>query len=761
MKKVFWNLTMAAALLFTAGSTFVSCSGNDDDDNGVVNPEEPDSPDTPEKGAPFIIHADMDLPTPIEAYNMEAPGSERGVQVKVEEVTANNVKFTCVPGASARSYRIDIYPVATLYDNMFSDHYNEIVNEGRKLTTEETASYIEEKLFAAGGTGGYIISESTESNYADGQEYDWANSNFKQFEFYPDCEYVIVAQGCNDEEGVQTADMSICYFRTKPLESAKEYSLKFDLLMGWQAYGVRVTTQAPYYFVYTMMKDVYEQYINTFGEDLFRDMLRYFMTATPSADYPEVSWPIWADRSAELVVVGAAADENYVMGDLEVLTFTMVDIPSDAAPGTATFTLPEAETSPSVVNFHISMDANCSGIRYHWTTKDEYEKYTESDLQSLKAQIIDGGWYESNPNYKMDPDKLVPCGSAAEITSFQFGLNPDTEYVLMYSTINGYEQYSDLQTYSFKTKARFYDYYNWDWWPADFMMEASEIGTTSFSIAPMAEAQMDQIAVFYYMMVDMDYNVYDYENAALDIINSQDSYLQCMLDKDESNQKITFTGLEPGKDYKVVYVAECWNGDLTFPGEVTVHTNEAAVGGENPSISISASVQGEGDAKEFVGTFSYNEDVAKFRYETLEDDCTATTYADAVEYWKTHVLGEGGIEATAGDTWARAHVQVKYFQKRIVIVAVGIGADKDGNEVFSDPALAYYDVATGKIQTVSDIYPDAPKTSGSTKNMKVLSGKSKTISRTNGEVKMAAAKTVKTIVKAPAPEYHKGGMNLK
>ena len=52
----------------------------------------------------------------INATEGDFNASENGVSIKIANVQLNNVVFTLMPGESIRSYRVDIYPKALLYN---------------------------------------------------------------------------------------------------------------------------------------------------------------------------------------------------------------------------------------------------------------------------------------------------------------------------------------------------------------------------------------------------------------------------------------------------------------------------------------------------------------------------------------------------------------------------------------------------------------------------------------------------------------------
>ncbi|MBR0337045.1 MAG: hypothetical protein IIX22_01350 [Ruminococcus sp.] len=49
-------------------------------------------------------------------YDREVVASEDGVSVEVTDLTETNFTFVCRPGENVASYRVDVYPLAILYN---------------------------------------------------------------------------------------------------------------------------------------------------------------------------------------------------------------------------------------------------------------------------------------------------------------------------------------------------------------------------------------------------------------------------------------------------------------------------------------------------------------------------------------------------------------------------------------------------------------------------------------------------------------------
>ena len=122
MKKYF-SFLLLLGMLVAVSPIFSGCS---DDNTETPQPEPEPTPDVP------------DNPTPIQWDEMEAKAGERGVGIKVTNLSENDFSFELTPGANVQSYRMDVYPVSRMY--------NYLLEEGGKGAD---ADKIEELVLAA------------------------------------------------------------------------------------------------------------------------------------------------------------------------------------------------------------------------------------------------------------------------------------------------------------------------------------------------------------------------------------------------------------------------------------------------------------------------------------------------------------------------------------------------------------------------------------------------------------------------------------
>ena len=89
-------------------------------------PEQPDVPywDMVADADTIQIVGEYPVPhpeIPMLIYQNEVKASPDGVSVEVTDLTETNFVFTCRPGANVASYRLDVYPLAILYNYMLEE----------------------------------------------------------------------------------------------------------------------------------------------------------------------------------------------------------------------------------------------------------------------------------------------------------------------------------------------------------------------------------------------------------------------------------------------------------------------------------------------------------------------------------------------------------------------------------------------------------------------------------------------------------------
>ena len=129
-----------------------SCQGKGNDVGG----------DTPGTNSGFY-----EFPLNVQEDGFEA--KDNGVSINVSAIKENNIIFNLIPGAAIKSYRVDVYPKAMLY--------NLLLNEG---CVEGTTAMCEDKiiqLLQNASTSGATVFNSQFDDFSE-KEFDWANSEY-------------------------------------------------------------------------------------------------------------------------------------------------------------------------------------------------------------------------------------------------------------------------------------------------------------------------------------------------------------------------------------------------------------------------------------------------------------------------------------------------------------------------------------------------------------------------------------------------------
>ena len=185
MKNLFRILMLAASAVL-----MMACQGK--------GPDEGNKPESPY----------YEFPLTWEEEGFQA--GDNGVTINVSAVEEQNIVFNLVPGSKVKSYRLDVYPKAMLY--------NLLLNEGCVMTPAENCEdKVIQLLVNSTGSGAYIFNDSDE-DFATGKEFDWMNTEYAQAQIVPDCEYFILAVGCYDSEGNNPAALSIAHVTTPAKE---------------------------------------------------------------------------------------------------------------------------------------------------------------------------------------------------------------------------------------------------------------------------------------------------------------------------------------------------------------------------------------------------------------------------------------------------------------------------------------------------------------------------------------------------------------
>lgn len=734
--KRFYSILLIFALLVGA-ATLYSCQeqpagGGQTEVPGGGNEGGGETPTPePELGGPEPIdHSNVPTPIVWGVDKAEPVVASDGVAIQVMAKENRNIKFACRPGLRAKSFRLDVYPLSVLF-NALMERMN---TENMPLTTPATQVQIEgwirEFMFAEGGNAGYIFSEDSEVNY-NNMVFDWANSEYMQVDIVPDCEYVIVAVACADVEGSasEQLEMTLCYVRTPSGELVGEPGVGIDVQTWTDRFVVTFTPDDDchyFYYLYSMEADLLP-YINHYGEQLYRDYMRSHMVGAEISrddlDYHRLGlsgFPVGVDTTFMVTAIGTDVYGTPAKKHSSQ-TFKLKEVPESAAAPAVDVTIDLDHVGSNMAWFSADMSANTRAMFYRMYTAEEaasIKSASEQQQFELVNDLLYQGYGLSNPNYKYDMATEDLSQSKAGVgTDRYMNLAPNTEYVMVYTAVNPYQEAMPLKfSEPFKTDALTTDK------PAESKVDLnlSLVATSFTNVKFEFTYNFENTAIYYFRFVNPESTLPEEDGLAEDA--SREEKLAFLLGVDEmlgapvanvweadkGNMDDYTMVLEQGTTYKVAYVGEDWNGVVGEVKFVSI-TTPTLVGGLNPEGKITLTTNDEGapifefsivkEAAGFKYLVAYEEPEAMLRYLGLDP------YSEFVKGWTWYITDCGltakGMLSTTIDIRKNALVG---NEKRCLALMMAIGTDAVGGEVYGDLEHLIYE--NGVARTLESYYPD-------------------------------------------------------
>lgn len=669
MRKKFMNWLCVTTLVVAGAMSSVSCSDSEttSGEGGTVAPDSV---------------AKTEIPTPINWSEDEAKGGDRGVTIKITDKTPTDFKFECIPGKEVKSYRMDVYPVARLYNYLYESGIN---GKGvEKIDTTAVNELIRKAIFTA-GSGGYIFSESTMgANFAD-NEFDWGNSIYNQAQLLPGAEYVVIAVGCSDTEGEQQADMTICHFKMPSEDLIGDPKVEIQTNVGYQSVAIHYEPNADCKYLYQFCadEDQIDAYQKAYGIDMYKTLLRTLTTAPidPTANDGSnldfsVNFGLNADATKLYKISALGLDENKTPGEFTEESFHLKAVPADAKAAECSITAEESAASAAKIK--ISMENSCHTIFYYLMPKSEYDGYKDN-MDGLRDVLANGGLGMHNANF----DK----GQAYTTTEVEWGLQPNTDYVIAYIGRNQYMQLTDVKASEFKTKAFSSN--------GSASMTLTETGSTRSAISLHFAYSGNPATVYWQYIMDPSLlekgNEEDLKQYLLGVDANMINYWAVNGAESEDN---TITGMDPGTKYYFAYMVEDWKGALS-PVKVLEANTKAIQAGEDPTMTISGFLNDK--KNNFIASYQIVKDVASYKYCMYDmPSTTGETLASYKQKLKDLCIEIG---MTSSDGMQQDYGSLP--DKDIVAMCVPYGA----NDKIGDVYAVFY--KGGKILTLDDLFPGA------------------------------------------------------
>lgn len=722
MKKFFSNLIFMALIVSASVNLMVSC---DEKNPTVVDPE----PDEFVSDADTIIIAgEYPVPhpdIPMTIYDKKVTASADGVSMEVTELTETNFKFVCRPGKNVASYRIDVYPLAILYNYMLEEG-------GLGASAQEVEQIIISHLFNTSGSGGYSIDQGSLGEDYFEMEYDWVNTAYAQQKIKPGCQYIIAVGACYDNSASEAAltDLKLLYVETPQKSLVGDPFVDVAVrttYVGAEIRNVPNKDAAGVYFYCTDASAI-DAYEDAFGTRLLRDFIRhgYIPNDPVPANEPEkLTYQIgpWSnvDPNHVFTAIAFACDANltpsrsYARQD-----FTLLEKPADREEAVLDYKISDV-LGASYLELDVTLGKECrngyhlilpmdhSSYDANYRPAREYIEGTDEMRIELRNKIAEAGYGIHNNNYSFDAATQQPNGSEYHTRWPEYsGLMPDTEYVIAFCGQNAFNEYTEIFfSEPFRTKARVLDR------PQDCKADASLTFTDITPSGARFVVKYDpaNTANVWFINVGMNDQLPPYSVPSA--TDSREVWLEWFFGAGEHSmymnqwwrapsgeESFAYAGFDPRSTYKYAYVAEDLDG-IVSEVMFAEYTTGGMEPGPNPVVEVVPTYNSENGTWSVM--FNSISDVETFKY-LVQCDAENALYLSelpsvpggesgpsglrAFEFYN-HWLNKvgdpnyGGLTASSGYLGSPVVTDVKNAGMTHLAACVAFGQNEDGTQAIS------------------------------------------------------------------------------
>ena len=744
MKKVI-NLLLVGLLTFG----FMACEEKQPENQEGDEPEIPVDPGTGEENENQVEFPYFEE-FPIECGNLIAEGSEVGVTIEVTKIEDQNFVFELRPGPLVQSFKMDVYPLAQLYNNLLNDRTFGNLSSSESWEVNER---IREYLFNESGSGGYAfsINDFEDSDDFLQIEFDWMNSPYAAASAVaiPDCDYVIAVVASTEESisSVTQEDLTLCYVHTTSQPLIGDPQVEIEVNTGYTAFGVQhylnADAAAVYFFGY--LTSEIDAYIDAFGDTMFRDFMRTRVTSpsipndpnNPESLYYSVSYGEGADASIMSTTCAVAVDENltpqegYARRD-----FHLEEIPENLPEAELSIDILEERVAAAYVEFDVNFTKDCQTLFYNVFPESylaEVNAMSDKDKRSLARYIRDFGYGCHNPNFAWDADAGQATGSSAvvrldAVSAFaamdvaNVPIMPGNSYVVIYVGRNGAQQLTGLNiSETFTTDERNLTSPD-ECKVKDLKLVLDNAGRTQFRGTITYDPSTVSMVYCQYMTAD--------NNPGLDENSSWSEWIDFILGAGTSSMMVnawtteasgrdglTWTGMNPDTEYTVFMCAEDFDGNISPMHFATIKTSEIQVG-PDPTVNMEL-VASKYDQYDWTVTYKIDHDVEYFLYCYTENPADLSAFMPGInkghmnnikdsgysyEEWVNGIYEwvAGGFEENGGGMRAESDTSQDFAGDQTVIAAcIAVGRDDDGSPVYK---LYHLICKNGKAQTLEEIF---------------------------------------------------------
>ena len=759
MKKTL-NFLLAGLLAFA----FVACEQpeqlpEDEQPETPVGPEDGGNDDAGNSSKPQQVEFPYIAEYPIECGTLLAEGSEVGVTIEVTKVEDQNFVFELRPGPMVQSFKLDVYPLAQLYNNLLNDK-----NAGNLNSSEswEINERIREYLFNESGSGGYALSIN-DSRFSDPDEFlqiefDWMNTPYAAASAIavPDCDFLIAVVASTEEEISKNTqeDLTLCYVHTTSQPLIGDPQVEIEVNAGYRAFGVQhhPNADAAGVYFFGFLTSEIDEYIDTFGDTLFRDFMRTLYTSPSYPNDPnnpnslyysvnygeEASHEIMSTTCAVAVDANLTPQEGYARRD-----FHLKEIPEDQPEAKTGFVIPEDRIAATYAEFQINFDKECKTVYYLFYTEDQVNAFnamTDKEKRQLMREIATvDGYGCHNPNFVWDEENEVAAGSAGsyyvENVYENMGFTPGETYWVIYTSRNGFGTLTPLELSEPFTMDEL-NLNNQANSKAQLNFYLDQPTRTSFRSN--IEFDPANVSVFRIQYMTPDFNPGFWIDAPqeqwVDFIYHPEKYIPGPEDPDFDPEqysgninlwptvktgvdRFTWTGMLPDTDYTIYLCAEDFDGNVSEVYFASIRTTEIQVG-PDPTVNM-AMMPSNNKPYDWTVTFEIDHDVEFYLYCLTKGTAELASFIpglttaslnnpkDSGIPYETWVEGiyewvAGGFDNTGGGMRTEGDTLLDWQGNETVIAAcIAVGRSESGDPVHK---LYHLICKDGKAQTLEEIF---------------------------------------------------------
>lgn len=636
MKRIFPNVSIVSFIMMSCVMMMWSCK--------EPIPESP----WPSEVAPsdtIYIEGEYQVPhplIPLAIYDTKVENTADGLSVEVTEVTENNFRFRCKPGPNVASYRVDVYPLAILYNFMLEEG-------GVGATAQEVEEIIVSHLFNTTGSGGFAFDEATHGEDYFDMEFDWANTSYAQQSIVPGAQYIIAVGACYDESASEAAltDVKLVYLETP--KKTVVGSPFVDISVYTTYVGARVTNtpnaDAKGVYYYCTDATAIDQYEDMFGTRLLRDFVRHgYVPNDPvdANDTENLTYQLgpWSNVDPEHVFTAIAfgCDANLTPSDSYARKdFTLEEKPEERADAVMTYELGNI-LGASYLELAVTLGKECrngyhlllpmdeSSYDGYYRPAREYIDGSDELRLELRDMIADAGFAIHNNNFSFDKESQQPSGSEFKTVWTEYAnIRPDTEYVVAYCGQNAFNEYTEIFfSEPFRTKPRVTDR------PEDCKANAvlSFTDITPSGARFVLKYDPDNTANVWFINVSMNDELPPYgvpgESDSREVWvdwffgpGDHQMYMNQWWRSPSGEDSFAYSGFEPRSKFRYAYVAEDLDGVLSEV-KFAEYTTGGQVPGPDPTVNLIPTYNEEDGTWSVL--FETVQDVATFKYLVQCDD---------------------------------------------------------------------------------------------------------------------------------------------